>query len=187
MIGQRHMLTSAHCLYNSKYGGGYSSLTVHFGQNGQYYSQWAIPYGRNIASSYISRPGIGNDRACLIFKKQQKRGFFKLGYAEPSLLTRITMSVTGYPSDMSASNPVNPRWPKYYMYRATGRISYAGGGILRYKIDTYNGESGAPVYTRNGFVYGIHHGRYPRLENYNSAAYIEPYLVDRYKRMGWVG
>ena len=64
-----------------------------------------------------------------------------------------TVKIAGYPSDHAIVY-------SHYMYASKGKSYFDGSDyVLYYKIDTFSGESGAPVFYKSGnkyYAFGIH-------------------------------
>jgi V8-like Glu-specific endopeptidase len=81
-------------------------------------------------------------------------GYFGLGVLPPEHIKKLTLNVTGYPSDKVKDKPY-----QYEMWKMAGKPKEIDKGYIIYQIDTASGQSGSGVWYRKGdeyFVVGVH-------------------------------
>ena len=87
-----------------------------------------------------------------------RTGWFGVGYMPNNDLLSRKVRVAGYPFDHVVRNSSAPDGYLRYMYRASNPVRTVGKTYLTYYADTYDGQSGSPVYGLNDdYVSGIHH------------------------------
>jgi glutamyl endopeptidase len=154
LIGPRTAATAGHCVYSHGHGGWARSLEVIPGADGS-----QRPYGQAQAVSFRSTAGWVNsknaqsDIGCVVLPpggfSGRNLGHFGFGVWETKALLALPAVLTGFPGDK----------PFAEMWGMSRLIKSASATTLIYDIDTYGGQSGAPVYIkRNGqrYVVGIH-------------------------------
>lgn len=161
MVSEHHMLTAGHCVYdNEDTNAPVESIRVYFGRRGSRYlrSYWAS----NVTweSTFPAGRTWQNDWGVISFDENvgDETGWMGVGYISDDDLLAKRVRVTGYPFDMmEPSNAATEGWLRY-MYRASNPVRTVGRTYLTYYTDTFNGQSGGPVYGVNDdFVSGIHH------------------------------
>ena len=183
MISSKYMLTAAHCVYNTDLGASAKSITAYFGANGATYSKSVGASSWSWCSSYPSDTSAKNDWGCIELSSEPNRGYFSIGYTTTATLESSTLTICGYPGDkavVSSSATVNGKMR--YMYMMSGTPSNVGTYVIDYKMDTYNGQSGAPVYNSSYVVYGIHNKGY---STYNQSRRLTSALVNAFVDNGW--
>ena len=154
-VSSRTIITAAHCLYFHKYGGLATSIEVYPGRNGN-----QLPYGRGTATDirctadWMDHKEMAADYGAIILPANQpigdQVGFFGYEVLGKRDTQRLTLNLSGYPAD---KRPLGQQW---YHSRRTTKVDATS---IQYRIDTYGGQSGAPVwYQDNGkrYVVGIH-------------------------------
>ncbi|MCP3904857.1 MAG: serine protease [Planctomycetes bacterium] len=154
LVGPRHVLTAGHCIYQASRGGWGTSVSFSPGQNG-----WWRPYGRKWATRLYSftgwtrRASKNHDMALIILNSRIGNRTGWLGYSTggASDVNQIR-NLSGYPSDHDTQ-----QW--FDHDPIISRTSY----LLNYQIDTFGGQSGAPVWryrstTGQRHVRAVHHG-----------------------------
>ena len=150
-IGPGTVVTAGHCVYIHNEGGWAKSIKVMPGRNGS-----SLPYGA-VTSSYLkSVTGWTRnkdqklDYGAIILPSSNKLGnrtgwFGYANLADSSLKSKY-LNLSGYPGD-------KPSGTQWYHSR---RVDHLGTRKIYYKIDTYGGQSGAPVwYITSGKRYGV--------------------------------
>lgn len=152
LYSRNRVATAGHCLYKEKYGGWAESILVQPGRYGDY-----APFGEAWSTFMLtSENWIENENKEYDYGLIQLSeplgdvcGFFGYGANMGSVGTKVT--VGGYPGDK------NPRETgEEWQWQMSGRIILATGRNLYYLIDTQPGQSGAPIYTADNIVVGIH-------------------------------
>ena len=156
LFNKDSMVTSAHCVYNEDFGGGAVAMKVYPGKNGL-----NLPFGEIrgtrfvIDGRYELSPTASYDSALVKLNAEigNECGYF--GYTCNGGTIGDTITVTGYPGDKGLD--INNDVP--YQWTMSGRLNTVTINQLSYLIDTYDGQSGAPVYLANSNIaIGIHHG-----------------------------
>ena len=181
-IGDRVLATAGHCVYMHSQGGWARRIQVIPACNGS-----QKPFGAAYATSFKSTVGwtksktAAADYGAIILPSNafpgQKFGKFALRAFASNALLAVPAVVAGYPGDK----------PFAEMWGMKRKIKAATALNLVYDIDTMGGQSGAPVYIRQGgkrFVVGIH--------NYgassgNSATRVTPAVIANFKKWGAIG
>lgn len=159
ILGPDLVLTCAHAIYRSEFGGWPSEVRVYTEVDGvrplddDYAGKtttqmvipaaWADPslsnQGKDWAYMYVDSP-IG-----------YQQGWMGFGTVPT---TYNDFNVTGYPDCAPGEETYN----NFYMYTDSGVIDGLddSGTMFYYSMDTSTGQSGAPLYTDSQIVYGIH-------------------------------
>lgn len=153
-IGPRVVLTAGHCMYMHAQGGWVRSIRVTPGASGR-----AAPFGSVLATSFISVKGwtqkrkSSHDYGVIVLPRSQPLGnrVGWMGIANLSFFSLLGLRVnsSGYPGD----KPYKTQWWN------SNRILAVTGRRFYYRIDTYGGQSGSPVWRyKNGkrHIVGIH-------------------------------
>lgn len=160
LISENYMLTAAHCLYMS--GKPIKSITAYFGANGNNYEVSANSIAIGWCTSYISMRNIANDWGYikLDWNVGNTCGWFGIGYATDAYLGQSSYTIFGYPSDKATYNRNSQmHGQNVQMWKDSGRLTNIYYDYFTYKMDTYGGQSGSPVFNSSSqIVYGIHHG-----------------------------
>jgi len=153
-IGSNDVATAAHCLYDPTEGGYVTSIIAYPGSNGV-----TAPFGsttmngtnRWVAPGWITNGNPPNDYG--VFQTSTNMGDIVgwFGFAwQTSNVFLGTYTVRGHPGDKPAGE----------MWSMSGKITNASGSRLWYRMDTFGGQSGSPVYrTINNvccYAFGIH-------------------------------
>lgn len=154
LIGPRTVITAGHCVYIRNSGGWVRSIQVMPGRNASDTSLGSV-----VATQFRSVRGWveGQKRVCdygaIILPENSPLGrqLGTFGYARRSdaQLAGLQVNLSGYPGD----KPPGTQW--YHSRRLTSVTPRT----LVYDIDTAGGQSGAPVWWRQGarrYVVGIH-------------------------------
>ncbi|MEM9563269.1 MAG: serine protease [Actinomycetota bacterium] len=141
MIGPRTVLTNGHCVYMHGRGGWVKKIEVTPGRNGS-----IKPFGTATSSHFISTKGWVKDRssnydyAVIILPKSQKLGNDTgwMGLANLSFFSLMGLRVnnSGYPGD----KPYGTQW-----WNANNVLAVTARRLY-YRLDTYGGQSGSPVW-----------------------------------------
>lgn len=149
MIGKSAVATAGHAVYSKAHGGFASSITIWPGKN-----ENKVPYG-SASATKVSVPKVyyvaedaRYDAAVFKINKQlgTTTGYFGLRRQNEAFTKEVY--VTGYPGDH-----IGQMWKMKDTPRTTTKYR------ITYNIDTFNGQSGSPIYrVYNGkwYVIGIH-------------------------------
>lgn len=139
-IGPRTVVTAGHCVYSSSKGGWASSIKVYPGRNGS-----TTPYGYGTShrlfsvTGWTSSANIQYDYGAIQLKTTLGNTVGWFGYRWQSSSTFSgAYRVTGYPGDKTYGTMWTMQDNPGIRQVQTRRLFYA--------IDTYPGQSGAPVY-----------------------------------------
>ena len=152
------LYTAGHCVYDPKYGGWMASIIVIPGLVGT-----GEPYGRYTASNLLATDGwiqSGSERFDMGAIKLL-RSVRKYEALTPKLADASEVTVCGYPGDRDGG---------IFQYKMRDAIRKANGQF-RYLIDTFGGQSGAPLLQDNSSAIGIHN--YGGCDNRASDLYPE--------------
>jgi V8-like Glu-specific endopeptidase len=143
LVDGNKLYTAGHCVYDQKEAGWMRSVIVVPGKSGL-----TEPYGRYNAVNLMATSGWTQSASA-----RYDMGAIKLSKAvaheefiEPTIFDADMAAVCGYPGDRDAGQ---------FQYRMTDVISKSGGQF-RYAIDTFGGQSGAPVLKNRVQAIGIH-------------------------------
>jgi glutamyl endopeptidase len=184
LVGPRTILTAGHCVHSGRFYGGWArEITASPGRNGA-----SLPYGTITSTRFASldvwveREDPDFDIGCIHLDEPigERLGWFALGALPPSDLEGYLVNVSGYPADRGAGAE---------QYHHRNRILRVAERRLFYDVDTYGGQSGAPVWIHESaaappLVVGIHaygaSGTPPVFNiEANSAPRMIPEVLDR--------
>lgn len=155
--GPGTVVTAGHCLYLHNEGGWPLSIEVIPGRNAT-----LKPYGSVVCTNFKSVLGWTRDKkrdfdyGAIILPSNRKLGstvgFFGFGTRTDAFIRSKVLNLSGYPGDKGGST-------QWFHSRA---IKSLNSKVLTYEIDTAGGQSGAPVWYKDGnarWAVGIHtHG-----------------------------
>lgn len=157
MISPNTMLTAGHCLKSPTSKA--KSVTIYPGRNGS-----SKPITAKMTKYYVDTKYTGSqvdwDYGIIVLDSNvgNTTGWFGLHGTSGSSLGTSSITVTGYPGDLSG----------YYMWTCGGTVSNITTNRFKHTADTAGGESGAPTYFYNN-TYGhqavgihTHGGNYSR-------------------------
>lgn len=143
-IGPRTVLTAGHCVFSSHFFGGWAStIEVIPGLNGK--GADARPYG-SVSSTrfssvdrWVNQEDADFDIGCIHLDepKGDEVGWFAVGVLPAEELQHYLVNVSGYPGDRGDGNE---------QYHHRNRILQVSERRVFYEVDTYGGQSGAPVW-----------------------------------------
>lgn len=143
LYGEQVAVTSGHCIYDSDNGGYPESIIFYPGRNGS-----KLPYGSvkitkaKVTSTFKKYEGSKRDAGIVKLASPigKKLGYFGIQYIEgkTAYIGKYAW-VTGYPGEKNGK-----------MYRMGGDITSSDDLFLYYHMDTTKGQSGCPVYIKNG-------------------------------------
>jgi len=154
LISPRTVITAGHCVYMHDHGGWAKSIEVIPGLNDA-----LRPYGSGVSSNLRSVQGWTQsknrnyDYGAIIlpqnFRPGATTGVFGFGVKDDAYLRNSVLNLSGYPGDKGG----NQQW---FMALRTKSVS---ARVITYDIDTFGGQSGAPVWIKVGntrTAVGIH-------------------------------
>lgn len=145
-IGPKTVLTAGHCVFSNYFFGGWASaIEVIPGLNGQGVTTDARPYGSVLSRWFSSIDRWTNqedpdfDIGCIHLDQPlgNKVGWFAVGALSPEHLEGFLVNVSGYPVDRGGGAE---------QYHSRNRVLRVSERRLFYEVDTYGGQSGAPVW-----------------------------------------
>lgn len=148
------LATAGHCVHNADWGGWATGITAYPGRNGA-----TAPYGYAFATHIYSTSGwtVSGDHRYdygaikLDTALGNTVGWLGYGVKLDEKLTKVNVRIFGYPADQESGT----------MWGTRRDIKGVEAQKLYYKIDTYGGQSGSPVYgklsnTCQPCAFGIH-------------------------------
>lgn len=145
-IGPRTVLTAGHCVFSTHFFGGWAtSVEVIPGLRGNGSDASLRPYGstRSERMSSVDRwtehEDADFDIGCIHLDEPlgDTVGWFALASMTPEELTGFSVNVSGYPADRGMGSE---------QYHAANRVLSVTDRRLFYEVDTFGGQSGAPVW-----------------------------------------
>jgi len=145
LIGRRHVITAAHCVYShSRRESGYATkVQVYPGlqTNSQPFGS-ALATSINVFPQWIDQHSMDGDVAIITLDRDIGTSAGWVGYANTPRLTGITGKLIGYPGDKEQG---------LAQYQSSGRMTGETPTQVHYQIDTYFGSSGSGLLqTLNG-------------------------------------
>lgn len=145
-IGPKTVLTAGHCVFSKAFFGGWAAaIEVIPGLNGQGNAAATMPYG-SVSSSrlssvdrWVNAEDPDFDIGCIHLDEPlgNQVGWFAVGALPPERLESFLVNISGYPADRGAGAE---------QYHARNRIVRVSERRIFYEVDTYGGQSGAPVW-----------------------------------------
>lgn len=153
-IGPRVVLTAGHCLYMHNDGGWARSIVVTPGRNGSSSRPFDSVTATRFRSvhGWVAHRNSNYDYGIIILPSTQPGGTIGwMGLANLSFgsLLGLNVNTSGYPAD----KPYGTQW-----WNANNILAVTSRRLY-YRVDTYGGQSGSPVWRyRNGYrhIVGIH-------------------------------
>jgi glutamyl endopeptidase len=145
-IGPKTVLTAGHCVFSNYFFGGWaSSIEVIPGLVGPGEDANLRPYGSvtsqrlTSVDRWIESEDADFDMGCIHLdeSKGDEVGWFGLASLSEDELNGYRVNVSGYPGDRGAG---------FEQYHAANRVLSVTDRRLFYEVDTYGGQSGAPVW-----------------------------------------
>lgn len=193
-IGPKTVLTAGHCVFSTHFFGGWaSSVEVIPGLRGAGTDSDLRPFGSvtsdrlSSVDRWIQHEDADFDYGCIHLDEPlgEAVGWFGLASMTPDQLSGFAVNVSGYPADRGAGSE---------QYHATNRVLSVTDRRIFYAVDTFGGQSGAPVWIHEDddappVAVGIHAygtGGTPAALGIvaNSAPRIIPEVLEALK--GWV-
>ena len=152
-IGPHTVVTAGHCVYSHANRGWAKKILVIPGMKDRNTRPYGAQAGRSFRSvkGWIKKKRKADDYGCIILpnnKLGNKVGHFGFAALSTRSLKRLLVNNAGYPSDKP-----------FGMWYNAGRITRVLARQIFYKLDTYRGQSGGPVWRRRSgklHVVGIH-------------------------------
>jgi glutamyl endopeptidase len=161
VIGPATVLTAGHCVYDHRFGGFAQAARVAPGRNGT-----LCPFGTVTADRFTAVAGWMEqlDDRCdygAIFLAEpvgHRTGWFGIGCLMGSNLENLLVNSAGYPLDLPVEEPLLRGKTLWWTY---AQIAAVDEHRLWYSFDTYQGQSGSPVWyyepsTKQRYIVGIH-------------------------------
>jgi V8-like Glu-specific endopeptidase len=141
LISPKTVLTAGHCVFSSHFFGGWAdSIEVSPGRNGADFPYGTVTSGRfSTVDRWKEKEDQDFDIGCIHLDEPigLKTGWFALGALTPSELLNYQVNVSGYSADRGAGAE---------QYHHRNRVLQVGDRRVFYDVDTYGGQSGAPVW-----------------------------------------
>jgi glutamyl endopeptidase len=160
-IGPRTVLTAGHCVFSNHFFDGWaSSIEVIPGLLGSGTDPDVRPYGSVTSERFSSvdrwteTEDPDFDVGCIHLDEPlgDEVGWFAVAAMDPEELVGYLVNVSGYPADRGGGNE---------QYHASNRVLRVTERRLFYEVDTFGGQSGAPVWVHESegappLAVGIH-------------------------------
>jgi V8-like Glu-specific endopeptidase len=151
LVSPRTVITAGHCVYMHDEGGWAKSIEVIPALNDA-----ARPYGTYVGTvlrstvGWVQSKNREYDYGAIILPVNSRPGSvvgtFGLAVRDDNFLKAAALNLSGYPGDKGG----NQQW---FMAQAAKAVS---ARVITYDIDTFGGQSGAPVWVlQNGVRYGV--------------------------------
>jgi V8-like Glu-specific endopeptidase len=145
-IGPRTVLTAGHCVFSKEFFGGWAAtIEVIPGLNGSGAGASARPFGSVVSTKFTTlnrwteQEDPDYDFGCIHLdeSKGDEVGWFSIAALPPADLQGYLVNVSGYPGDRGAGAE---------QYHSRNRVLSVSERRLFYEVDTFGGQSGAPVW-----------------------------------------
>jgi glutamyl endopeptidase len=162
LVGPRTVLTAGHCVFSTSFFGGWAAtIDVVPGRNGFGPPAESEPFGRTTSTSFSSVDRWQSDEdadfdiGCIHLDEPvgDTVGWFPIGVRTAEQLEGFLVNVSGYPGDRGDGKA---------QFHGHNRIAQVSDRRLFYEVDTFGGQSGAPVWihenddTTKPLVVGVH-------------------------------
>lgn len=157
LYARDRVATAGHCVYNAEKGGWAALIIVQPGRYGEVcpFGETAVPStGLASCKGWTENSDFSYDYGLIRLNEPlgDVCGYF--GYAGNSGSIGTNVTISGYPGDK------NPYTNDQNQWKMRGKLTLVTSNRLWYLIDTYAGQSGAPIYNDNRTVIGIHSSGY---------------------------
>lgn len=175
LVGPKHVLTAAHCVWNSEDDDWYDNLNFKPGQNGKKSPYGKIKWARVVApQAYVDSQESAYDFAMIILAEPigDRVGWMSFGYND--WMWNIKINMNGYPEDKKYET----------LWHVFCPVTWMTGQQMYYQCDTIGGMSGSAVYRYledERIIYGVHTTGGPWFVN--SGVRINKSVFERIK--GW--
>ena len=182
--GPKTIITAAHCIYEEvRMRGWASQIQVFPGRDGHTLPYQAVSQQFEVPEEWVESGGTNPDydygAIHLDTPLGEEIGWFSVAVASNDELNGVRVNLSGYPNDAKGG------WGKYQLFHAD-QISSVAENRFFYTIDTFGGQSGAPVWFEldNGKrqVVGIHTYGIRGSFRLNSATRITPIILNDVKK-----
>lgn len=145
-VGPRTVLTAGHCVHNAQFFGGWADrIEVIPGLLGAGSSAAVQPFGSVVGGAFssvdrwVDQADADFDIGCIHLDESvgDTVGWFSLGVRTADALTGFMVNISGYPADRGNGNE---------QYHAVNRVLHVSDRRIFYDVDTFGGQSGAPVW-----------------------------------------
>jgi len=145
LIGPKTVLTAGHCVFHKALMGGWAKrITVIPGRNGA-----DFPFGSTVATRFVTlddwteRQDPDFDVAVIRLEEPigDATGTFAFASLPKAELKNARVNISGYPADRGYGEE---------QYFHADQVTSVGPHRVFYQVDTYGGQSGAPVWTYRG-------------------------------------
>jgi glutamyl endopeptidase len=189
LVGPKTVITAGHCVFSNAFFGGWASLIeVNPGRNGDNFPYQTTTSVRfSSLNRWVEAEDPDFDIGCIHLNKPigNTVGWFQVATLPADVLQGYLVNIAGYPGDRGAGAE---------QYHHRNRVLRVTERRLFYDVDTYGGQSGAPVWIHESeesppVIVGIHaYGVGGTPQDWgiaaNSAPRIIPEVLDRIE--GWV-
>jgi glutamyl endopeptidase len=156
LAGPRTIVTAGHCVHDMRFFGGWAdSIEVSAGRNGRTFPFGTIRATRfSSVDKWINSTDPDFDIGCIHLDEPlgDRVGWFAIASLPPTDLVTYMVNISGYPGDRGDGTE---------QYHSANRILNVGERRIFYDVDTFGGQSGAPVWIHETdgappLVVGIH-------------------------------
>ncbi|GIE82291.1 hypothetical protein Aph02nite_82410 [Actinoplanes philippinensis] len=162
LVGPRTVLTAGHCVFSTSFFGGWAAtIDVIPGRNGSGPAAESEPFGRVTSTSFSSvdrwqsNEDADYDIGCIHLAEPigETVGWFPIGVRPAEQLEGFQVNISGYPGDRGNGTA---------QFHGNNRIVQVSERRLFYEVDTFGGQSGAPVWiyenddTTRPLAVGVH-------------------------------
>jgi glutamyl endopeptidase len=187
LVGPRTIVTAGHCVFSTQFFGGWAStIEVSPGRNGIEFPHRTFRSTRfSSLDRWVEHEDPDFDIGCIHLSEPigEALGWFAVAALSPEELEGYLVNVSGYPADRGRGTE---------QYHHKNRVLRVTERRVFYDVDTYGGQSGAPVWIHEHdaappIAVGIHAygiGGSPAGLEANSAPRIIPEVLDQIRQ--WV-
>ena len=156
LAGSRTIITAGHCVHDMRFLGGWADkIEVSPGRNGADFPFKPVTATRfSSVDKWVADADPDFDVGCIHLGEPlgDEVGWFAIGSLGPSELKSHMVNISGYPSDRGRGTE---------QYYHSNRVLNVGDRRVFYDVDTFGGQSGAPVWIHEAegdppLVIGIH-------------------------------